>query len=302
MKCRAIWTAVALALLAAMAAAQAQEQYLDVYAVQVKPDKRAEFDAVTKKIVAANRQNKGDTWLTMETVYGQGSRVTFISTRRSYEEAEKAAETFDGAIEKALGKPGTEKLFQDYNQCVVNYRSEFRRRRWDLSSNAPADDAAMAKLLGESRWLRTVAVHVRPGQADAFEALLKDLKTAREKASPPITTLVSQAVAGQEGTVFYVTTPESSLAGFDTLPSMQKLLGDDGYAKYVKTNTDAVANTETVINHFLPELSNPPEELVAVAPDYWRPKTAMAAKSASKKNGMVNAASTSKEEDKSQQH
>ena len=160
----------------------------------------------------------------------------------------------------------------------------------------------MAKLLGEARWLRTVAVHVRPGQTDAFEALLKDLKTAREKASPPITTLVSQAVAGQEGTVFYVTTPESSLAGFDTLPSMQKMLGDEGYAKYVKANEDAVANTETVINHFVPELSNPPEELVAAAPDYWRPKTAMAAKGASKKNGMVNAAGSSKEEDKSQQH
>jgi hypothetical protein len=301
MKGKAMWTAVALVLLATLAAGQAPEQYLDVYTAQVKPEKRADFDAISKKMVAANRQNKGDAWLTMETVYGNGDRVTFVSTRNGYGDAEKASDTFYGAIQKALGKPGTDKLFQEYNQCVAGSHSEFRRRRWDLSSNVPADPAGMTKMLGESRWLRTVAVHVRPGQADAYEALLKDLKAAREKASPPITTLVSQAVAGQEGTVYYLTTLQNSLAGFDSLPSMQKMLGEEGYARFLKTNTDTVSNTETVINHFLPELSNPPEDVVAVAPAYWRPKTAVATKASTKK-AVVNAAGTSKVEDKTEQH
>ena len=299
MKWRAMWTAVVLVLLVTLAAGQAPEQYLDVYTVQVKPEKRADFDAITKKMVAANRQNKGDAWLTMETVYGQGERVTFISVRQGYGDAEKASDTFYGAVQKTLGKAGTDKLFQDYNQCVAGSRSEFRRRRWDLSSNAPGDPAAMAKMLGEARWLRTTAVHVRPGQVATFEALLKDLKGAREKTSPPQTTLVSQAVAGQEGTVFYVTVLQNSLGGFDNLPSMQQTLGDEGYARFLKTNADVVANTETVINHFLPELSNAPEDVVAIAPDYWRPKTAVAAKASTKK-GMVNAAGTSKVEDKTQ--
>jgi hypothetical protein len=83
---------------------------------------------------------------------------------------------------------------------------------------------------------------------------------------------------------------------------MQKLLGDESYAKFLKANSDAVANTETVISHFLPELSNAPEEVVAVAPDYWSPKAVMAAKTAPKKAGVVNAASAGKMEDKSQQH
>ena len=299
MKRKAMWTAIAVVLLATLAASQAPEQYLDVYTAQVKPEKRVEFDAITKKMVAANRQSNGDSWLTMETVYGPGERVTFISVRQGYGDAEKASDTFYGAIQKTYGKPGTDKLFQDYNQSLVSSRSEFRRRRWDLSSNAPADPAAMAKMLGEARWLRTVAVHVRPGQADAYEAVMKDVKAAREKASPPITTLVSQAVAGQEGTVYYITTPQNSMAGFDTIPSMQKLLGDEGYARFLKTNADTVANTETVINHFLPELSNAPEAVVAAAPDYWRPKAVVATKASAKK-GLVNAAS--KVEDKNQQH
>ena len=68
MKARAMWTAVALVLLATLAAGQAPEQYLDVYTVQVKPEKRADFDAITKRMVAANRQNKGDSWLTTSCV------------------------------------------------------------------------------------------------------------------------------------------------------------------------------------------------------------------------------------------
>lgn len=301
MKWTAFWTAVAVVLLAAMAVGQAQEQYLDVYVAQVKPEKRADFDALTKKMVNANRQNKGDFWMTMETAYGPSDRVTFISTRNSYGEAEKASGAFYEAVQKTYGKAATDKLFQDYDQCLVSSRSEFRRRRWDLSSNVPTDAAGMAKMIGDARWLRTNIVHVRPGQSPAFEGLLKDLKSAREKASPPLTTLVSQAVAGQEGTVFYITTLQSSMAGFDGLPMAQQLLGEEGYAKFLKTNAEAVESSETVINRFLPELSNAPEDVVAVAPNYWKPKAMMAAKSKPAKEGMVNAAGASKMDDKTKQ-
>src|SRR5882672_2785921 len=100
MKRKAIWTAVAVLLLAALAAGQAQEQYLDVYIAQVKPEKRADFDTVMKRMVAANRQSKGDTWLAMETAYGPGNRVTFISTRQGYADAEKGSDAFYGSLQK----------------------------------------------------------------------------------------------------------------------------------------------------------------------------------------------------------
>ena len=93
-------------------------------------------------------------------------------------------------------------------------------------------------MLGNARWLRTTAVHVRPGQVAVFEALPKDLKPAREKASPSQTALV----------VFYVTSLQTSMAGFDGIPTMPQMLGEEGYAKFLKTNAEVVQNTETVIN------------------------------------------------------
>jgi len=298
MKRKALWTTLAVVLLAAVAFGQAQEQYLDVYIAQVKPEKRADFDAINKKMVAANRQNKGDSWIAMETVYGRGDRVTFTSMRNSYADADKGSELFNQALQKTYGKAAADKIEQDFEQCVASVRTEFRRRRWDLSSNAPADAAAMAKMLANTRFLRTATVHVKPGQVAAFEALLKDLKAAREKVSPPQTTLVSQAVAGQEGTVFYVTSLQTSMAGFDAIPTVLQLLGEEGYAKYLKTSAEVVENTETVINRFLPELSNAPEDVVAAAPDYWRPKATTAAKASPAKSTVVNATETGKVEDK----
>jgi hypothetical protein len=306
MQRKAIGIMFAVVLLGALAVGQAQqalEDYLDVEIVQVKPEKRTEFDAITKKMTAANRQNNGDTWLAMETIYGPGNRVSFISTRHNLGDIETGMGAYDQALQKTYGRAATDKLGQDFSQCVISTRSEIRRRRWDLSSNVPSDAAAYAKLIAESRWLRTTAVHVRPGENATFEALLKDMKAAREKASPPLTVLVSQAVAGQEGAVYYVTTLESSLAGFDAIPSMQKTLGEEGYAKFLKTNAEAVSGTETVINRFLPELSNAPEQIVAAAPDYWRPKatTAINAKNASK-TPVVSAAETNKMDDKDKKH
>jgi hypothetical protein len=297
-KWKALGTAIAALLLSALAFGQTAPQYLDIEVVQVKPEKRADFDAITKKMVAANRQNGGDNWLAMETVYGQGNRITFVSTRNSYADTEKASGVFYSALEKAYGKAGVDKIFQDFSQCVVNTRSELRRRRWDLSANAPADAAAEAKLVGSSRWLRTVAVHVKPGQADALEGELKEMKAAREKTSPPVTTLVSQSVAGQDGTIYYVTTLEDSMAGFDSIPSTQKVLGEEGYAKFVKMSGEAVERADSTINRFVPELSNAPEPVVAAAPDYWTPKPIVAAKAKPKSGEVVSAAEKGKADDK----
>jgi len=300
MQRKAVWASIVVVLLGALVVAQAQESYLEVFVVQVKPEKRADFDAISKKIVAANRQSSGDSWLAVETVYGPGNRVSFISTRQSYGDIEKATEMFYEAMEKTYGKAPTEKMLADFNQCLVSSRSEIRRRRWDLSSNAPTDPAGYAKLIAGSRWLRTTAVHVRTGQNNGFEAILKNLKAARDKASPPQIMLVSQVVAGQEGTVYYVSTLQTSLAGFDAVPSVQQLLGDDGYDKFLKASAETVADAETSINRFLPEISNAPEEVAANAPDFWRPKSAtpVHAKGTTAKRSVVNAKETTPMDDK----
>jgi hypothetical protein len=258
--------------------AQMPNQYLDVTVARVKPDKRAEFDAVAKKIAESNRKNHGDTWVAMETTYGENNVVTFISVRQSFAEVEKGFDAFMGALGKSYGQAGAEKLFQDYNNTIVSSRGEIRRRRMDLSSNVPSDPAAVAKMIGETRWLRTIRVRVRPGQGSKFETLLLTLKAADEKSNVKIPRLVSETNAGEEGTIYYITRLGKTMGDFDSGSTLKELLGDEGVKNFSKVISETVLGSEATINHFLPELSNPPADYVAAAPDFWTPKPKPAAK------------------------
>lgn len=276
---RAIWVFVVVVCLVAPIAVHAQEGYLDVYIVKVKPEKVADFHVIAKKMADANRRYNGDHWLAMETVYGENNTFSFVSTRQDYADIDKGNGAFMGALHKAYGKEAAEKMLHDWENCISNSRTELRRRRWDLSRKAPADAAAFAKFVGDSRVLRTTAVHVRPGHIADFEAMLKEAKEAGEKAANTQPLFVSQVVEGTSGTTFYVTALRSSLAGFDKNPTIREILGEEGYKKFLHVNADAVEGSESVLYHFSAELSNPPEEIAVVASDFWNPKPVMAAAS-----------------------
>ncbi len=258
-------------LLAAPMAAQMPEGYLDVNFTHVKFGKRADFDANIKRMVEINRKNKGDNWLAYELAYGESNVVYFTSTRSSFGAVEDAGKAFEGALTKALGAPGMRKLFDDTDADSESERQELRRRRWDLSAGAPADTAAYSKLVGQSRWIRVAIARVRPGRVLDYEAELKRNKAAQERANPGIAFFVSQGVAGQATGIFYISTLVKSLGDLDKIKTLQEVLGSN-YANYQKAVAEMVLGTEIIVGRFLPELSNPPDEVVAADANFWRPK------------------------------
>jgi len=274
---RALWALAVAVCLAAPAAVHAQGDYLDVFIVKVKPEKLADFQALSKKWADANRRFNGDRWIASEAVYGEGNVYQFTSNRKDYADVDKANEASMFAVNKAFGKETAQKLEQDFNNCLVWSRTELRRRRWDLSRKAPGDPEAYAKLIGESRLLRTTAVHIRPGHVPDFEALMKDVKEAAEKNADTRTVFVSQVIEGGKGATFYVSTLRSSLAGFDHNPTLREILGDEGLKKYQQISADTVETADSALYRFNPDLSNPPDEVAKVAMDFWRPKAVIVA-------------------------
>jgi antibiotic biosynthesis monooxygenase (ABM) superfamily enzyme len=274
---KALWALTVVVCLAAPVAVQAQGDYLDVFVVKVKPEKRADFLALAKKYADANRRFNGDRWLASEAVYGEGNVYQFTSTRKDYAETDQAAEAFMLAANKAFGKEAAQKMNQDFDSCLVWSRSELRRRRWDLSRKAPKDAEAYAKFIGESRLLRTTAVHIRPGHVPDFEALMKEVKETAEKNPDTQPVMVSQVIEGSKGTIFYVSTLRSSMGGFDHNPTTREILGEEGFKKFQQISAEAVEVADSTLFRFNPELSNPPEDVAKVAMDFWRPKGVMAA-------------------------
>ena len=280
---RAIWALGVAVCLAAPVAVRAQGDYLDVYVVKVKPEKLADFEAITKKWVDANRKHGGDTWIALETQYGEGNIYQFTSTRKDYADIDKSMESGMAAATKAFGKEMAEKMERDFQNCLVWSRAELRRRRWDLSSKAPADAAAYAKLIGESRVLRTTAVHIRPGHVPEFEAMLKEIKEAADKNPNTQPLFISQVVEGTKGATFYVSSLRTSLGGFDKNPTLREIIGEENFKKFQHMNAEAVEEASSTLLRFSPELSNPPEEVASASADFWHPKSMMSASAAKTK-------------------
>jgi len=280
---RAIWALAIAVCLAAPVTVHAQGDYLEVYIVKVKPEKIADFRVLARKWADANRRFNGDRWLATQSLFGEGGVYVFTSLRQDYADIEKNSETGMVAVNKAFGKEATLKMLHDWESCLEWSRSELRRRRPDLSRKAPTDMDSYAKLIGDSRVLRTTAVHVRPGHIADFEALMKEAKEAGEKAANTQPVLVSQVVEGSKGTTFYVTSLRGSLGGFDKNPTIREILGEDRFKKYLQVSAETVEGSESAVYRFSPELSNPTEEIVKVAADFWHPKAMMAAAAAKSK-------------------
>lgn len=251
-------------------AAQMPAGFLDVTTVRVKPGKRAEFDAISKRVAEINRKNKGDYWLAYEVLYGRGPTINFVAQRPSFAGTEQGIKAFEGTLLKALGPAGVQKLWSDWDNTIEMQQSTLRRRRWDLSANAPADNAAYARAVGQARYIRSTTIHVRPDHADDFEALLKQGKEVQERINPNVMFAVSQSGAGEESGIFRISALVKSLAEIDEMKPMSQAMGSS-YAEYHKSMLAATASSDTMIGRFVPEISNPPEEIVAVDPKFWRP-------------------------------
>ena len=280
MRTRVMAAVVALVWLASAAAAQ--EMLVDLFIVKVKPEKRAVFEAVTKKFAEANRKT-GDRWIASETVYGEHGWVYFWSLRPKYGAIDEGMAAFEGALAKAYGPAGMGKLFGDFSTCIESERGEIRRTRPDLSRNYPGETTALNRIVAEAKYYRSSIYHIRPGRVGDFENLLKMFIEAYKRTDNTDVVLVSQSNVGQHGNVFYSTQFAKSLGDFDKAPiPTRKLLGDDGYRRYQQTLMESVASVDTMINKLNPALSAAPDEIVKIAPAVWNPKPPAAAPAAKK--------------------
>jgi len=274
---RAHWAIAVISLLGFCVATRAQESYYGNYVIHLKPGKGAAFEALVKKMVAANRDYQGDNWVVIQTAFGESGTISSVALRQSYGEFQKASDAFDKAVEKAMGHPGTEQFFEELDNCIAAYHPLLLRRRPDLSSNFPSDRATEAKIVGNTRWIRTIRITVRVGQYQRFEELAKHVKAAQEKADPNLYSWVSESVAGESEGVYYVSQLRSSLAGFDGETPLPQIMGNDAWQSLLKTASEVIQSEDVTLSQIRGDLSNPPDDIASVAPSFWRPKPAAAA-------------------------
>ena len=281
---------VFVAALFAVPTLQAQGSYLDVYIAKVKPEKALEAESIARKMADANRHNNGDRVLVEQPVYGDPYTYVFVTQRDSYADVDKGNDAFMASLNKAFGKEGALKLFADWSNCLASAHSQLRVRRPDLSGKMPADPQSFARLVGESRVLRTLIIHIRPGHDAEFEAQIKEINAHADKMPDTKPVLVSQVIEGENSGAYYISFLRKSLADFDKEVMLKDILGDEGMAKLAKTIADSEQRSESSLYRFRPDLSYPPDEVAQAAADFWNPKPMMAAAKAKSKTAAADAA------------
>jgi antibiotic biosynthesis monooxygenase (ABM) superfamily enzyme len=256
-------------LLAFSAAAQDRDGYVDYFIAKVKPERRADFDALARKFADANRKANGDRWIASKIEYGDNDTVYFSSARDNMASIETAAAAFEKALKDTFGA-GSEAMMQDMMKCLVSSRSEIRRRRYDLSSSSVTDRASIEKLVGAARFVRTLAVRVRPGHEAEFEDTARMVRAAADKKQPAYSVVAYQSAAGQTGPVYYFSVFAPSFSAYDEMKPMRDILSEEEYKRFTKTNADCVLSSETMIGRIVPAMSNPPDAIVEVSREFWR--------------------------------
>jgi hypothetical protein len=263
--------------------AQSLPMYLDISRAQVKLDRTKEFEDNVKKIVDVNRRMKGDRWIALSTEYGNAGTYQFASSRENLAAVESGMEAFMRAIKEGMGPLG-DKLLRDVMGASNTFRSELRRRRWDLSVHPPSDPAAMNDLLAHTRWIRTIRIDVKPGKGMEFIDAWKQWQQELDGVAPPLTVVVSEASTGTPA--MHVAMYEKSMAQMDAEnAAVQKAVASPAYANLMKMSGDAVAMTNWEIHRLRPELSNPPDEVVNADPGFWKTQAETAAAGPKKKSG-----------------
>ena len=164
-----------------------------------------------------------------------------------------------------------DKMMRDLGAWSTSYHSEIRRRRWDLSVNAPTTAADLYKLVGQSRWIRTLKVDIKPGKNPEYVAGWKLFQAELAKMQPASTVLISESVTGTPA--IFVALYYKNMAEMDSeTTAVQKALASDAYRHLAEATSNSVNQTTWETLKVRPELSNPPEEVINADPAFWKPK------------------------------
>ncbi len=272
MRTRLFAAVCGLALPIGSAMAQPAPSYLDIGRAQVRPDKSKEYEDGVKKLVAANRKFKGDRWIALSVEYGETGTILFSAARENMGAIETGIETFMKALTDGLGPMG-DKLMRDLGAWSTSYHTEIRRRRWDLSVHAPSTAADLYKMVGQSRWIRSLKLDIKPGKALEYIAAWKPFQAELAKMQPPVTVLVSESVTGTPA--IFIVTYHKSMAEIDTaIASSQAAYASDAYQNLARATGNTVNMSNWEIFRVRPDLSYPPDEIANADPAFWNPKPA----------------------------
>jgi hypothetical protein len=256
---------------------QSAPKILMISRVNLKEGRAMEYQKLDRQVrQTIHKNNPNLNWITATAFTGSDNEETYFQFRNSYAEIEQA----DTAFGKAAGALFTSAEFnQNVAESQESGRNIIAKLRDDLSYNADKFDPANAKF-----WSITYS-RLKPGSDSELTSIRQDIKEQLKAANFDAHYLVYQVSYGMPSATYLIVRDLPSLSALDTDMGKQY---DSAVAKnlrqqYTAFNHDNAIAVESVIYQVKPELSHPPQNLVAANPSFWTVKEAEAAPMVAKK-------------------
>jgi hypothetical protein len=156
-------------------------------------------------------------------------------------------------------------LLDSMDQLVFTYDEE--------TSYRPSATLAPARLF------EITAFHIKPGHDHQWHELAKLVIDAHKKANTSAHWATYQIAYGGDNE-YAVFSDDKSMADIDTGYAEDKqfrdAIGEDGMKKLDQLVSDCIESSDSELFAINPAQSYPPDEWVKAAPDFWKPKPAMA--------------------------
>ena len=252
---------------------------------EIKPGQMGAHEKNAANFVAIqNKLNAESHRLALVPVSGDDNVVLYLEGYPSFADMEKAARQFEGAV--AANASIRAELEQNTRQGAdmhASQKTSIAVFRPDLSFRPKrVDDVA------RSRYFGVGVSRIQPGHSSDYEAWVKELNAAREKANAEgINTAVYQVISGASVGTYMSFTMNRSLAEWDEFgakmaernKAIDAALGGEAVVKErAKQASDIIADTYVALYALNPSISRPGPAFVAYDPDFWQPKPAAEAK------------------------
>jgi len=153
-----------------------------------------------------------------------------------------------------------------------------------------------------ARYWDITLLQVKPGGESEFEDLAKEYVELHKKGNVDVKWAVYQVQYGPSSPAYLYIGPLGSLAELDVdrEATYKELFTPGVTRRFDSVSRDSIARWETMLIQVRPEISHPPQTIVAANPDFWTVKEAVAttapAKSKGKKKAPVEPAALKEKE------
>lgn len=244
-------------------------KYLWISTGAMNPGKEMVFTNLVKQIKDAAATNSADYyWLAGYNITGPDHDVSFVSFHDDLASVDKTITTWEKIQRTAMMKNAN--LMTESAEAGGAGSSILAKYREDLSFNPMKLDPAHT-----TRWL-VETYYLKPGTMMEAEDLVKEEMDLVKKADPDDHWLTYQVIAGGSGSTLMMVVPLRTLADLDEMDkkseAMKAVFTPPVRRRLSSVVKEIVLKTRTELIAVSPEMSRPPQALVAANPDFWTVK------------------------------